>query len=66
MPLDGAGAPIVGYHWVGLVSVVFTLASVLLAGRLRPAQTATPSAVEPVLESIPLRVPGNRSGAVRV
>jgi predicted MFS family arabinose efflux permease len=36
--IEGRLAPIHGYGWVGLISAVFTVLSVLLAGRLRPAE----------------------------
>jgi predicted MFS family arabinose efflux permease len=36
--VEGHLAPIVGYRWVGLISVVFTVVSVILAGRLRPTE----------------------------
>jgi hypothetical protein len=36
--VEGRVAPIVGYGWVGLISAVFTVTSVILAGQLRPAE----------------------------
>jgi len=36
--VEGRLTPILGYGWVGLISAVFTVISVLLAGRLRPAE----------------------------
>jgi predicted MFS family arabinose efflux permease len=36
--VEGRVAPIVGYGWVGLISAVFTVISVILAGQLRPAE----------------------------
>jgi len=35
---EGRLTPIVGYGWVGLISAVFTVMSVILAGKLRPAE----------------------------
>jgi predicted MFS family arabinose efflux permease len=52
---EGALAPMVGYGWVGLLSAGFTVASVLLAGRLRPAEGGQAAVDEqaPTLEEVP-------------
>jgi predicted MFS family arabinose efflux permease len=58
--VEGGLAPIVGFGWVGLISAFFTVVSVILAGRLRPAEgglgavDAPPEGGDPEKESIAL------------